>query len=254
VLLQPDEPPAFEVVNAEGRSTAVLLCDHASNRLPRALGDLGLPASRFQEHIAWDIGAAMVARRMSARLDAPLILSGYSRLAIDCNRPLGVASSMPELTCGIEVPGNAGLSPEASEARIEELFRPYHRAIEGVLEARGRAALRTAILSVHSFTPEPLRGPRPWDVGLLYGLDRRLAGLLIEALGREAGIVVGDNQPYQVSSGTDYGVPVYAERAGRPGTLIEVRQDHIATPEGAERWGDRLADAYAFLEERLWSE
>jgi predicted N-formylglutamate amidohydrolase len=254
MLLQPDEAPAVEVVRPEGWASVVLICDHASNRLPRAVGDLGLPASRFQEHIAWDVGAANVARRMSERLDAPLILSGYSRLVIDCNRPLGAATSMPELTCGVEVPGNGGLSPEASEDRINELFRPYHRAIEEVLEARQRAGLRTAIVSVHSFTPEPLRGPRPWDIGFLYGRDKRLAELFIEALGREPGVEVGDNQPYQVTDATDYGIPVYAERAGRPGVLIEVRQDHIAAPEGAERWGDRLADAFAFIEERLWAE
>jgi predicted N-formylglutamate amidohydrolase len=252
MLLEPDEPPAVSVVRPDGRASALLICDHASNRLPRALGDLGLPASRLQEHIAWDIGAANVARRMSERLNAPLVLSGYSRLVIDCNRPLGAATSMPELTCGVDVPGNAGLSPEASEARIEELFRPYHRAIEGILKERG--GLRTAILSVHSFTPEPLRGPRPWDVGLLYGRDRRLADLFIEALRREPGLEVGDNQPYQVTATTDYGVPVHAEQAGRPGVLIEVRQDHIATAEGAARWGDRLAEAFAFFEERLWLE
>ncbi|HLM73471.1 MAG TPA: N-formylglutamate amidohydrolase, partial [Polyangiaceae bacterium] len=253
MLLQPDEPPAVTVVRPAGRASAVLICDHASNRLPRALGDLGLPASRFSEHIAWDIGAANVARRMSERLDAPLVLSGYSRLVIDCNRPLGVATSMPELTCGVEVPGNAGLSPEASQARIEELFRPYHRAIEGILEERGRAGLRSAILSVHSFTPEPLRGPRPWDVGILYkhGEDQRLADLLMDALRREPGIEVGDNQPYQVTSSTDYGIPVYAIQAGRPGVLIEVRQDHIATAEEAQRWGDRLADAFLSIEGQL---
>ena len=160
---------------------------------------------------------------------------------------------MPELTCGTLVPGNAGLSPAASEARIEAIFRPYHRAIEGVLEERGRAGLRTAIMSVHSFTPQPLRGPRPWDVGVLYGLDRRLAGLLLDALMREPGIVVGDNQPYQVTRGSDYGIPVYAEQASRPGALIEVRQDHISLREEAEQWGNRLAAAILSIEDQLWS-
>ncbi|NUQ77493.1 MAG: N-formylglutamate amidohydrolase [Polyangiaceae bacterium] len=252
MLLQPDEPPAVTVVRPEGRARVVLICDHASNLLPRALGDLGLPNSRLREHIAWDIGAAIVARRMSERLDAPLILSGYSRLAIDCNRPLGVESSMPERTCGIVVPGNAGLSPEASDARINELFRPYHRAIEAILSAREEAKIQTAIVSVHSFTPEPLRGPRPWDVGVLYGQDPRLADLFMEALRREPGLIVGDNQPYQVGKSTDYGIPVYAERAGRLGVLIEIRQDHVAAEDDAVRWGDRLADAFLSIEARLW--
>lgn len=251
-MLFPDELAAFCVERPEGRSSAVLLCDHATNFVPRALGDLGVPAGRMKEHIAWDIGAADVARRMSERLDATLILSGYSRLVVDCNRPLSAATSMPAVACGVEVPGNAGLDPEAARARAEALFWPYHRAIEGVLEARMRAGRRAAIVSVHSFTPEPLRGPRPWDVGFLYGRDRRLADFFIEALRLEVGIEVGDNEPYQVSDASDYGIPVYAERAARPGVLIEVRQDHAGTPEGARRWGDRLADAFLAIEARLW--
>jgi predicted N-formylglutamate amidohydrolase len=247
-MLDPDEPPAFEVVNPSGRASALVLCDHASNRVPRALRGLGLPPERLCEHIAWDIGAAVMARRLAARLDAPLVLSGYSRLVIDCNRPVDVATSIPETSAGVPIPGNAGLDEEARRARAEAFFWPYHRAVERILEGRER----TAILSAHSFTNEPLRGPRPWHAGMVYGRDRRLAGLLLEALGREPDLVLGDNQPYQVTPTTDYGVPVYAERAGRPGVLIEVRQDLLATPADAERWGDRLASAYLAVEATLF--
>lgn len=250
-LLHPDEPPVFEIVNPAGRAAALLLCDHASHRLPRALGSLGLSPERLREHIGWDIGAARVARRLSTLLDAPLVLSGYSRLVIDCNRPLSVATSIPAVSCGIPVPGNADTDEAHARARAETFFWPYHRAIEHVLAERERAGLFTAILSIHSFTPEPLRGPRPWHVGLLYGRDRRLTALFLDAFARHPELIVGDNQPYQVTPETDYGIPVYAERAGRPGVLIEVRQDLIGTEAGAELWADRLAEAFATIEPQL---
>jgi predicted N-formylglutamate amidohydrolase len=252
-MLEPDEPPAFEVVNPSGRARAVVLCDHASNLLPRALGDMGLAPERLGEHIAWDLGAALVARRLAGQLDAPLVLSGYSRLVIDCNRPPGAPTSIVEVSAGVVIPGNGALPEDAARARAEAFFWPYHRAIEGILAERERAGLvETAILSVHSFTPEPLRGPRPWHAGMMYGGDRRLAGLMLEALSRDKSLVIGDNEPYQVTDASDYGVPVYAERAGRPGVLIEIRQDLIATREAADRWGDRLADAFTSIHARLW--
>lgn len=252
-MLEADEPPAYEIINPSGRARALVLCDHASNRLPRALGDLGVPPERLREHIAWDIGAAMVARRLAERLDAPAVLSGYSRLVIDCNRPPLAPTSICPVSAGVVIPGNAGLDEDAARARAEAFFWPYHRAVERVLADRAERGLPAAILSVHSFTPEPLMGPRPWHVGFMYGRDRALAALMLEAFRHEPGLEVGDNQPYQVTDGSDYGIPIHAERAGRPGVLIEVRQDLIAGPESAARWGDRLAHAFEAIVAKLFS-
>jgi predicted N-formylglutamate amidohydrolase len=99
-LLGSDEPPPVELVNDGGRSSAVLVCDHASNRVPQQLGTLGLDAAQLADHIGWDPGAAEVARRLSTLLDAPLVLSGYSRLVIDCNRPLRSTGSIAEESDG----------------------------------------------------------------------------------------------------------------------------------------------------------
>jgi predicted N-formylglutamate amidohydrolase len=250
-ILAPDEPPPFEVVRPEGRSRTFLLCDHASPRLPRALGDLGVSEAERFTHIGWDIGAAEVARELSRRLDAPLVLSGYSRLAIDCNRPPGVASSIPEVTCGIPVPGNVALDPEDRSAREEALFWPYHRAAAGLFAARDAAGVRSVVLSIHSFTPSLHGKDRPWHVGVLYGRDRRVADRLLAALAGMGDLVVGDNQPYWISDNTDYGIPVYGERAGRPSVMIEIRQDLIGTREGAAHWGERLAGVWASLEAAL---
>ena len=134
-LLAPDEKPAFEVVNAQGRGRALFLCDHASAAVPRALRDLGLAPEHFGRHIAWDIGAAEVARRLSRAFDAPLVLSGYSRLVIDCNRRPGDATSIPEESDRTPVPGNRGLSPADRAARATACFEPYHKAIAQRLAA-----------------------------------------------------------------------------------------------------------------------
>ncbi|MGE0665538.1 MAG: N-formylglutamate amidohydrolase [Sphingomonadales bacterium] len=249
-LLEPGEPAAVEVVNPEGKSAAFLICDHASNRVPRKLGTLGLSAAERDDHIAWDPGAAYMARHLSALLDAPLVLSGYSRLVIDCNRPLESRQLTAATSGGMTVPGNAAVSAQDRQARIEELHRPYHDMIETMLEAR--ADRPTLLLSIHSFTPQLDDGPRPWRIAVAYGTDDRLARLLIPAL-REDGTVVGDNQPYAVTPATDYSIPVHGERRAIPHVLVETRQDGIRTRDGAERWAEKLAAAYRKVEAKALS-
>jgi predicted N-formylglutamate amidohydrolase len=139
------------------------------------------------------------------------------------------------------VPGNEAVSEADRGARQNALFWPYHHAIERILAARDARGIATTIVAMHSFTPEPLYGPRPWHVGLLYGGDARLAHAMFPPLRATPGLVVGDNEPYRVTPGSDYGIPVYAERAGRPGVLVELRQDVATDPERAA-W---LVDAVA---------
>jgi predicted N-formylglutamate amidohydrolase len=243
-FLENDEPPAFEVVNARGASPFVLLCDHASKRMPRALGTLGLGAEDLASHIAWDIGAADAGRALSQKLDAPLVLSGYSRLAIDCNRPLTVPGSIPEVTCEVAVPGNVGLDEASRVARREALFWPYHHAIEALLRTRDDAGRQSVVVSLHSFTPASLFGKgRPWHLGVMYGRDRRLAAALFQVLGGDPALEVGDNEPYRVTDASDYGIPHYAERPGRLGVLIELRQDEVGTASGVEKMVALLARA-----------
>jgi predicted N-formylglutamate amidohydrolase len=245
-LLASDEPPACEVINAAGAGTAFLVCDHASNRVPRSLGNLGLEPAQLADHIGWDPGAAEVARRLSRHLDAPLVLSGYSRLALDCNRPLDSRESIPEHSAGVSVPGNRALTPGDRAARIDGLFRPYHEAIARLLHRRaGRPSL---LLSIHSFTPELDGEFRPWDIAISYGRDRRLAELMLNALKADAKLAVGDNEPYPVDDAIDYTIPVHGEARGLPHVLIELRQDGIATPPDAAAWAMRLATTYAQVE------
>ena len=245
-LLGSDEPLPVDLLNADGRSSAVLVCDHASNRVPRQLGSLGLDAVQLADHIGWDPGAADVARQLSTLLDAPLVLSGYSRLVIDCNRPLRSAGSIAEESDGVPVPGNRGLSPRDRERRVTALFQPYHDAIDRLLDARARRP--SLLLSIHSFTPVLNGRPRPWHIGISHWRDRRLAALMLGVLARSGEFTVGDNAPYPIDEDIDYTIPVHGEGRGLPSVMIEIRQDGIRTAAGATAWAVRLADAFRMIE------
>lgn len=246
LLLDSAEPSAFEIINAEGNSDVVLLCDHASNLVPRRLGNLGLEPKQLAEHIAWDSGAAAVARGLSERLDAPLVLSGYSRLVIDCNRSPSNAESIAEQSAGVSILGNQRLGQEQRASRRRELFEPYHLAISKLLDDRSQ--LNTLLISIHSFT-QVLDGiSRPWPVGVCYGRDRRLAKLMLRALVRRVDDEVGDNQPYAIEDDIDYTIPLHGEGRGLPSVMIEIRQDGIQTAAAAASWAAQLADVWLEIE------
>lgn len=240
-LLFPDEPPAVEIVTPEARSRIVLTCDHASNRMPRRLGTLGLDDAAREEHIAWDPGAAPVARRMARLLDAPLVLTGYSRLVRDCNRPAHVPSAVPSISAGIVIPGNQTIDPAARAAREAELFVPYHAAIATILDARRSAGTPTAIMAIHSFTPDYPGLVRPWRIGIAYHRDARFARLMIDGLRTDdPTLSVGDNEPYKVDDESDYTIPVHGEARGLPHVLVEIRNDGLRTAADQDAWADRL--------------
>lgn len=241
MLLKDHEAPAFTIERANSESALFLTCDHASARIPEALGDLGVCAAERARHIAWDIGALAVAQHLSARFDATLIHTGYSRLVIDCNRHCGRADLIPEISEYTEVPGNRDLGAEARRLRIEALWQPYHEAIASQLAARAARGVPTLFVSVHSFTPVYKGEARPWQIAMLSNRDRRVAEVLLRELGREPGLCLGDNIPYRLTDEGDYGVPVHAERAGLPHVLVEIRQNEIDTDAGQQACAERLA-------------
>ena len=251
LLLGPADVPPVREYNAEARSPFLLTCDHYGRLSPASLGDLGLPESELTRHIAWDIGIAGVAEMLSGHLGAHLIVQRYSRLVIDCNRPPHVASSIPPISEATTVPGNEGLSHEAAQMRRAQIFDPYHRRIDEIIDARRAAGMPTVLVSLHSFTPVYAGIARPWHIGTLYHRDTHLPPLLLKALRAEGDLVVGDNEPYAVSDDTDYTIPVHAEARGLINTGIEIRQDLISDPAGEKSWADRLARIFAEIEPLL---
>ena len=251
-LLADDEPAAFTVVRPDGAARFVLVCDHASNRIPRRLGDLGLSEADLRRHIAWDVGAAAMAHRVSERLDAPLVLQNYSRLVIDCNRNPEVESAMPLVSETTEIPGNRDLDPRQAAARIAEIFRPYHDRITRIMDARQAAGRTTILVALHSFTPYYEGwGARPWHIGIMYNRDDRLPRIMLELLGEEPDLTVGDNEPYRISDATDYTIPVHGEGRGVVHVEIELRHDGIESAQGQEAWAARLAHFLERAAERL---
>ncbi|WP_282607342.1 N-formylglutamate amidohydrolase [Pelagibius sp. Alg239-R121] len=242
VELAPHEPAAVEVVRAHGRSPFFLTCDHASKRIPESLSGLGLPDHEIDRHIGWDIGAAAVAHSISEAFDATLVLQGYSRLVIDCNRQPHVESSIPAVSEATEVPGNVGLDAEAAAQRKKTIFAPYHTEISARLEERHARQQRSVLVALHSFTPVYHGASRPWQIGIQYNREPGLSRCMIAELSTDESLCIGDNQPYSVSDKTDYTIPVHAEGRGLPHLLIELRHDLIADEAGQSFWAQRLIE------------
>jgi predicted N-formylglutamate amidohydrolase len=230
----------YEIVAGQGHVRLILLCDHASNRLPHDYGDLGLPASEFERHIAYDIGAAALTRGLAQRLNATAVLSCFSRLLIDPNRGMDDPTLIMRLSDGAVVPGNRGVDAAERARRIARFHRPYHEAIAAAVagvRARGHLPF---LVSIHSFTPVWRGWQRPWHVGILWDRDEEVARAMIRGFLSQGDLVVGDNEPYHGALEGDT-LNTHGTKAGLPHALIEVRQDLIAAKSGVDEWVERVA-------------
>jgi len=239
-LLQPGDPAPFEEINSDGPTPMLLLCDHASRRVPLALGDLGLEVSSFDRHIAYDIGAESVSQRLSTSLDAPLVAAGFSRLVIDLNRPTGHQESIVKEIDATPIPANRDLNETAKRQRISELFKPYHDAVDRALARLWERGTPPAIFSVHSFSPDYGDTPRPWDIGVLWNRDPRIAVPLMDML-KAHGLNVGDNEPYSGQQ-LAYTIDVHGGATGLANCVIEINQDQVRDAAGIDRWATILED------------
>jgi predicted N-formylglutamate amidohydrolase len=224
-------------INETGTSPIVLLCEHASNALPKSLGTLGLSDEDMQRHIAYDIGAEGTSRILSKLLDAPLILQRYSRLAYDCNRPPEADGAMPELSEIYNIPGNKNLLPSARLARTREIYRPFHRAVEDYLDLRAAEKRETIFVTMHSFNPIYKGKPRDFDVGFLFDRDNWLANFLIKAFPSDKARL---NEPYGPKDGVMHTIGLHAAPRGLKHVMIEIRNDLIANHAGQNTWANHL--------------
>jgi predicted N-formylglutamate amidohydrolase len=242
-LLLATDPDPVTVLDPELPGPFLFTCDHASNRMPTALGDMGMTADQLSSHIAWDPGALPVAVELASRFQSPLVFGSYSRLVVDLNRPPDSPGSMPVSSAGIPVPGNLGISSSERERRLKSLFRPYHEAIERLLAARLAARRSTALVAMHSFTPDYPGEARPWHAGIIHRHDGGLGTALVAALQRQGDFLVGDNLPFQILDDEDATIPWHGERRELPNVLIELRQDTVAIRPDRARWVERLHTA-----------
>lgn len=240
-LLTAGELPALSVEREDGSSDFVLACDHAGHLIPRALGSLGLSETELHSHVAWDIGAAGVARVLAERLDATLVLQNYSQLVIDCNRPLSAPDSIPGRSEWVQIEGNEQLGDAQIEARRSEIFAPYHDGLDAILDQRQRARRRTVLITISSFTPTYRSVSRPWQIGVAYRNDTRLAAIVLKLLRRDERLLVGDNEPYPIEDDTDYTLPQHGETRNIAHVGLQIRQDLIADEVGQKTWAGRFA-------------
>lgn len=240
------------VTNATGASPFVLVCDHASRRIPARYGDMGLTAAELESHIAWDPGALPVSQVLSRMLDAPLVESTVSRLVIDANRDPAAANLIWTLSEATRIAANEGLSPEERQFRIDAYHRPYHEAIDTVLDGRLAAGLETILVCIHSFTPVFLGQARPWPIGLIHGQDIVFTRALRDALAADMPeLNIGWNEPYAALNGVTLTLEKHGDGRGLPATMIEIRNDEIRSAEGVTLWAARLAKGLAAARRRL---
>ena len=231
---------AFETVEGAPGNRLILLCDHASNRVPEPYGDLGVPAAQFARHIAYDIGARDVTVGLAEKLGAAAVLSRFSRLLIDPNRGMDDPTLIMRLSDGAVVPGNAGVDEAERQRRIEHFHRPYHEAVADEIESVKAQGETPFLVSIHSFTPNWRGTPRPWHVGILWDQDEAVAQAMIRGFAAQGNLVVGDNEPYQGALEGDT-LNTHGTRANLPHALIEIRQDLIAAKTGVDEWVERVA-------------
>ena len=234
----------FETVVTVGGDPAcglVLVADHARRALPAEYGSLGLPGCEFERHIAYDIGVEGVTRALAARLGAPAVMAGFSRLLVDPNRGADDPTLIRQLYDGTIIPGNYPMDEAEREKRLSHYFRPYHAAVWSMISEVERASGQAPfVVSVHSFTPEMQGRTRPWHVGVLWDSDDRAVRPFVERLGQDGHLVIGDNEPYD---GALKGDTMYTHciRPGYAHILIEIRQDLIGDAAGQAEWAGRLA-------------
>jgi len=243
-LLEGEDDPVI-VVNAESNSPFVLVCEHAGRRIPKSLGALGLAQAELTRHIAWDIGAEAVARRVADLLGAPLVLQRYSRLVYDCNRPPDSADAIPAVSELTPIPGNQKLDPESRLSRIEAIYRPFHASLAALLDLRAVRSISSILVTIHSFTPVYKGVRRVLDLGILHDRDRRFADALLSRFNKIAALAVRRNEPYGPNDGVCHTLNLHAGIRGLHHAMIEIRNDLIADEAGQGSWARRLAEGLA---------
>lgn len=249
-LLAADEPGPFQVLNALAQEPILLVCDHASCRIPGSLGDLGLDPFARRCHLAIDIGAGPLTEKLARSLGVTAVLARYSRLVVDCNRQLMDASAFLEYGDGILVAGNRDLRQADKDLRAETLYWPYHQAIDEQVQRLRKAGPPPAFISIHSFTPVMNGRSRPWQMGVLWDTDTRLRDVFVEDLDG-AGYRVGDNEPYSGKAAHDFTIDHHAEGIGLPHIGIEIRQDLIDDDAGVAEIADIMHKIIVSIPERI---
>ncbi len=250
-MLQNDEARPVEFVNRRGGSAFILVCEHAGRLVPASMNSLGLSEAELDLHIAWDPGAEALARNMSVRFDAPLLLQPYSRLVIDCNRPPRSPGAILSSSETITIPGNENIADAERERRIATFHTPIHDAVDEVLSARRAKGLESVLVTVHSFTPVYYGVHREVEIGILHDTDARLADQMLALAGDHSNHLVRRNEPYSPKDGVTYTLNRHAIGNGLANVMLEIRSDLIRSKQAQLQMSEMLCGWIAAGHEAL---
>lgn len=230
LLLDQDGSPV-EIINPYGTSPIVLICEHATNRVPAQLNNLGLTDEQLAAHIAWDPGARELALGLSKAFDAPLVAARFSRLVYDCNRPPEASSTMPHKTEHCDVSGNRDLSEFDRQMRTDEIYHPFHAAVSDVLRFKRKNGIDPIMVTVHSFTPVFNGEKRAIEIGFLHGEDDRLCRALEYHASYGTKYSIRLNEPYAPVDGVLHTIDKHLADGAFRYAMIEVRNDLLTDAE-----------------------
>lgn len=249
-LLASDEPAPFVTLNPHATKTVLLVCDHASRRFPKSLGTMGIDPVARRCHLAIDIGAGNLTESIAENIGVTAVLCQYSRLIIDCNRQLMDPGAFLEFGDGVVIKGNRNLHANEKKLREEEIYWPYHGAIDAQIKRLHVAEVAPVFVSIHSFTPVLNGESRTIEMGVLWDADRVTAEIFINDF-RQAGYHVGDNEPYSGKALQDFTIDQHAEKIGIPHIGIEIRQDLIDDEAGVAKISELMSHIVDSLPARL---
>ena len=243
-LLTSEDGPAVWTENPGGISPVLVVCDHASNRIPKSLGTLNVSADVLASHVAWDPGAYAVALGLAGLLNAPLVASAFSRLVYDVNRPPDSPQAIRAISEIFDIPGNRDLSERARAKRAEAIYAPFHDRIDALITNREARGKPTVLVTVHSFTPVYHGRQREVELGILHDADARLADRLLASA--EAGdLIARRNEPYGPADGVTHTLVKHAIGRGLLNVMIEIRNDLIVSDEEQTVIAQTLANILA---------
>lgn len=228
---------AWEVVRTSGHAGVLVTCEHASQRLPEPWQWSEQDRRLVDTHWAYDLGAAELTRDYADAIGATAVLSRFSRLLADPNRPEDSPTLFRQIAEGMPVELNARIDAAEREIRLDGYYRPFHEAVDREVAASHAPLL----LAMHTFTPIYEGTRRELEVGVLFDEEEALAMELIAAFSR-AGLRVAPNEPYSGRSGLIHVVDRHARTHGRRAIELEVRQDLAVDPDFRARFVRVLAE------------
>lgn len=218
--------PAVTVVPGPAKADTIIVCEHASNRVPESLNQLGVSDAVLESHVAWDPGALGVATELARRFHAPLVRGEISRLVYDCNRPPDAQDAIPAKSEVFAIPGNADLGASDRKIRIDNVYHPFRDALAQEIHAR-RAALNL-LITIHSFTPTYMGVAREVEIGILHGADDAVAHRMMKAAPANFPYLVRLNEPYSATDGVAHTLDAHGTENGLANVMIEIRNDLIS--------------------------